>query len=300
MTFLHDLQWVLPLRSPLLTEVAIGLSWLGYTTFIMFFMALGYWTWSKSIFYRLFILVAVNATLNAFVKDWFQDPRPPLALRLDDLVGASYGLPSGHAQLAVVMWLWLAWEVRRTWAWVVGSAIALGVMVSRMYLGVHDFEDVLVGAALGAVSLLLFERIRHQQWLWQRSVKVSIAVIATVTVCTLLSWPGTAPEYIPTLAGWLIAASWCLDFDKRHMGFTPPSALWRRVLLGVVGALCFMGEQKLLKLAGTQLSLDPALWALIKGLVNGAFVSLVIPWGALRLGLANRTTPTQAPKPTAT
>ena len=68
----------------------------------MFFMSLGYWIWSKDVFFRLLVLVAVNALLNAYAKDLFQDPRPPLELRLDDLVGASYGLPSGHAQMAVV------------------------------------------------------------------------------------------------------------------------------------------------------------------------------------------------------
>ena len=65
MNLWHDLQWVLPLRTPALTQLAFGLSWLGYTTFIMFFIAIGYWTWNRAIFYRLLILVAFNALLNA-------------------------------------------------------------------------------------------------------------------------------------------------------------------------------------------------------------------------------------------
>ena len=40
MDILHNLQWVLPLRSPALTQFAVGFSWLGYTTFIVFFIAL--------------------------------------------------------------------------------------------------------------------------------------------------------------------------------------------------------------------------------------------------------------------
>jgi len=284
----------LPLRSPALTQLAFGLSWLGYTTFIMFFMAIGYWTWSKAIFYRLLILVAINATLNAYVKDVFHDPRPPLALRLDDLVGASYGLPSGHAQMAVVIWLWLAWELRRTWAWVLGSAIALGVIASRLYLGVHDLEDVLVGAALGATSLLVFERLRHYRWAWQTSLGWSVTTITAVTAAAILSWPGTAPEYIPTLAGWLAAATWSLRWEERHVGYRPPTAAWHKIGVGLLGAACFMGEQKMLKLIAAYFPVDPMLWALTKGLVSGLFVSLLMLWIILRLRLATApATPTR-------
>lgn len=294
MDILHNLQWVLPLRSPALTPLAFGLSWLGSTTFIMFFMALGYWTWSKAVFYRLLILVVVNATLNAYAKDWFQDPRPPLGLRLDDRVGASYGLPSGHAEMAVVIWLWLAWELRRAWAWMLGSTIALGVILSRLYLGVHDLEDVLVGAALGGGSLLVFERLRHRQWAWTVSVGWSTAAIAASTALVLLTWPGTAPEYIPTLGGWLAAATWSLRWDHRHLGYAPPAAAWRKVALGVLGAACFLGEQKLLKLLAPYWPMDPVLWALTKGLVSGVFVSLLMPWILVRLRLA-RACPSHPP-----
>ena len=285
MNFLHDLQWVLPLRTPALTQLALALSWLGYSTFIMFFMAIGYWTWSKAVFFRLLVLVVINAVLNAYVKDWVQDPRPPLALRLDDQIGASYGLPSGHAQMAVVMWMWLAWELRRAWAWVLGSVIVLGVIASRLYLGVHDLEDVLVGAALGGASLLVFERVRRQHWRWQTRLGWSVALIALATALVLASWPGNAPEYIPTLAGWLAVAIWSLQVEQRHIDSAPPATAWRRVAVGLLGAACFLGEQKLLKFTGAHLVLPPLLWALAKGLVSGAFVSLLMPWVFVRLRL---------------
>lgn len=285
MSIWHDLQWVLPLRTPVLTQLAMGLSWLGYTTFIMFFIAIGYWVGSRAIFYRLMILVAINALINAYAKDCFQDPRPPLALRLDDLVGASYGLPSGHAQMAVVMWLWLAWELRRTGVWVLCTLIALSVMASRLYLGVHDLEDLVGGAVLGAASLVLFEVARHHQTRWQTHLGWSSALVALVTSLALWSWPGIAPDYIPTLAGWLIAATACVQFDQRCLQLSVPRTPWRRLAVGLVGVACFMAEQKALKWLGHQLTLEPMVWALTKGLVNGVFVALAIPWGVQRLYL---------------
>ena len=287
MDILHDLQWVLPLRSPVLTQFSVGFSWLGYSTFIMFFVAIGYWTWDKAMFYRLLLLVAINALLNAYIKDLVQDPRPPLAFRLDDQVGDTYGLPSGHAQMAVVMWLWLAWALRRGWVWVVCSAIALGVMLSRMYLGVHDLEDVLVGAALGGASLLVFERLRHMHTPWKRSSVWAALLVAGVAATALLVWPAkTVPEYIPMLAGWLATATWSLRWDERHLHFAPPPAPWRKVLLGLVGTAFFIAEQKILKLIATVAPVDPMLWSLVKGLIGGLFVSLLMPWLFVRLRLA--------------
>jgi hypothetical protein len=58
------------------------------------------------------------------------------------------------------------------------------------------------------------------------------------------------------------------------------------VAVGVLGAACFLGEQKLLKLTGTHLVLQPQLWALLKGVVSGVFVSLLMPWLFCQLGLA--------------
>jgi membrane-associated phospholipid phosphatase len=279
MNILHDLQWVLPLRSDAGTQLAMAFSWLGYATFLMFFMSIGYWVWNKERFFRLLVVVTCNALLNAYAKDLFQDPRPPLEIRLDDLVGASYGLPSGHAQMAVALWMWLAWEVRRTWVWWACSAIALGVMFSRLYLGVHDLEDVLGGALLGGASLFVFAWARRVPSPLQHSLAWQLAAILGVAIAALLSWPGgQSPDYVPMLTAWLATATACLHWDRRHPQFAAPSGPARIVAAALLGALLFWGEQKLLKTLGLQLQWEPTLWSACKGMVSGAFVALFVPW----------------------
>ncbi len=294
MNALHDLQWVLPLRSATGTQLAMAFSWLGYATFLMFFMSIGYWVWNKERFFRLLVVVASNALLNAYAKDLFQDPRPPLEIRLDDLVGASYGLPSGHAQMAVALWMWLAWEVRRTWVWWLCSAIALGVMFSRMYLGVHDLEDVLAGALLGGTSLVVFAWVLRQSSPLHRSLLGQLAAIGGVAALALLTWPGgQPPDYVPMLATWLAVATACLHWDRGHTQFAAPIGPARTIAAALLGAMLFWGEQKLLKTLGLQLQWEPSLWAATKGVVSGAFVALCVPWvlRAVRLTLG-RNTPT--------
>jgi membrane-associated phospholipid phosphatase len=291
--FLHNLQWVLPLRNGFTVPLAFGFSWLGYATFLMLFMSVGYWVWSKERFFRLLVIVAANALVNAYAKDLFQDPRPALELRLDDLVGASYGLPSGHAQMAVAMWMWLAWEVRRAWFWWLCGTIALGVITSRLLLGVHDVEDVLIGAAFGGASLFVMQWARTQRWVQDASLSAQLMAIVGITLAAVLSWPvPEAPDYLPMLCIWLATATVCLRWDNAHTRFAMPQGAVKTVIAAVLGVAVFMGVQALLKISAHALLPNAVLWSAFKGLLNGVLVALLVPWGLRQL----RLTP-QAPRP---
>lgn len=283
--FLHDLSWVLPLRREWLTPLMHGFSYLGYEKFILFFLPLGYWAWNKAVFLRLFLLVAFTAVLNAWLKDLWQDPRPPLEYRLDYEVGASFGLPSGHAQIAVVLWLWLAYELRsRVFNWLSGF-IVLGIIFSRLYLGAHDLEDVLGGAVLGALTLGGFALLqRWDGWqalnpLWHLGLVVFMALVFQ------LSWQGTAPSYVPLLAGMLVGVLFGYWLEERLLGFHAHTMCWRRLLAALIGALAFIALQSALKWLGVQLAWPGPLWQSARGLLMGLFVAALMPWLLVRLRL---------------
>ena len=282
---LHDLSWVLPLRHDWLTTLMHGFSYLGYEKFILFFLPLGYWAWNKAVFLRLFLLVAFTAVLNAWLKDLWQDPRPPLEYRLDHEVGTSFGLPSGHAQIAVVLWLWLAYEARsRVFNWLSGF-IVLGIIFSRLYLGAHDLEDVLGGAALGALTLASFALLqRWDGWqalnpLWHLGLVVLLALLFQ------LSWRGLAPSYVPLLAGMLVGVLLGYWFEGRLLDFHARTHWWRRLLAALLGALAFIALQSALKWLGTQLAWPDLLWQSVRGLLLGGFVAALMPWLLVRLRL---------------
>lgn len=278
---LHGLDWVLPLRSDELTPLMRFFTLLGYEKFILFFLPLGYWAWQRGVFLRLLVLVAFTALLNAWLKDFWQDPRPPVELRMDHAVGDSFGLPSGHAQIAIVIWLWLAWELRRAWAWLVAGVIAAGIIFSRLYLGAHDVEDVLGGSLLGIATLLAFEWVRRWSWWREAHAGWHLVLILLAFSCAWLSWPGTAPAYVPLLAGMLLGVL----FGYRQLAFSAEVAVWRRLSAAVLGALAFVLLQKGLQRLGSVWPWEPLAWQGLRGLTMGLFVAWLMPWLLVRLGL---------------
>ena len=133
-SFWHDLSWVPPLRTPFRTDLANIFTELGYAQFFIASLPIAYWLWDKRVGTRLALLIIFTAVLNGFLKDLFQDPRPDSVFSLDGRVDptSSYGMPSGHAQVAVAMWLWLAFEIRRWWAWPIAGVVWLLFQSERM------------------------------------------------------------------------------------------------------------------------------------------------------------------------
>ena len=106
-------------------------------------------------------LVAVggSAVLSQLLKGLFARPRPFFEHPL--LIETSYSFPSGHAMESLVVYGMLAYfAVLALESWQARTAVVFGtallvllIGLSRMYLGVHYFSDVVAGYAAGGVWL---------------------------------------------------------------------------------------------------------------------------------------------------
>jgi undecaprenyl-diphosphatase len=106
------------------------------------------------------------------MKLFFARPRPqlPWANVLPD-----YSFPSGHTMNAVIFYgalaliLWSAFGRRiGLIALVTSSALALGVGVSRVYLGYHYLTDVVGGLLAGIAWLLVVGAAFRARPTWRR------------------------------------------------------------------------------------------------------------------------------------
>ena len=96
------MDWVIALRSPLLTNFFQYITWLGYSNFLFLFIPFCYWFCDRKVYGVLPQFVFISALINSFAKSFFEDPRPDNALNIDpwlDTINPSFGFPSGHLSL---------------------------------------------------------------------------------------------------------------------------------------------------------------------------------------------------------
>jgi undecaprenyl-diphosphatase len=178
--FLLD-AWATPflhgIRSPLLDAVMNGLTALGSTIVVLpiLLVSLGVLYLKRRYGAMLFLATALGGSLviDFTMKLIFERPRPKLdyAAVLPD-----YSFPSGHAMNGVAFYVSIAlilWTVfgRRVGvvSTIVAVALAIGIGVSRIYLGFHYLTDVLGGWLAGIVWLLVVGaafRARPNIWPW--------------------------------------------------------------------------------------------------------------------------------------
>jgi hypothetical protein len=166
---------------------------LGSTYLYLFALPLLYWCVNRRIGLHVGFLVLANAIVNNLIKVLFALPRPYwISTSVHQLAHESgFGLPSGHAQGAILFWLFLALQVpakRRPWA-IAGALLISGLIgLSRIYLGVHFPADVIVGFAIGLLVLGIYLRWEKnfRAWFFLQHVARKIVLAALCILVALI------------------------------------------------------------------------------------------------------------------
>lgn len=139
---------------------------------VMFFIVLGavlFWSVDKKFAFKLMTTLLFSATINGGIKHYtnknrpYQDGAKPI---LQETEGSS--MPSGHAQNIFTASTIMVHEYRKV-NWVKWTFIALALIVplTRMYLGQHYLEDVLVGMLLGLLigilGIFVYQKFPHNE-----------------------------------------------------------------------------------------------------------------------------------------
>ncbi|MCK9233258.1 MAG: phosphatase PAP2 family protein [Syntrophales bacterium] len=298
-------------------------SFLGTEQFLLLLMPALYWCVEAGIGLRVGVILLLNAGVNDGLKLAFHGPRPywyspeVMAYARE----TSFGLPSGHAQMAFAVWGMLAAIVNRGWGWAIALLVVLLIGISRLYLGVHFLHDVVVGWLIGAGLLWLVLRTWQpvatrlkslsggQQFLASFLASLGLFLFSLIPFLwlnvtgwqPLPAWVEHARDAMSlnaslTAAGTLFGLLAGMAWLNRRGGFDTSGALWQRILrylLGLAGILVlYLGLKVVFGWIAPHMEAAlPYLLRYVRYALVGAWVSAGAPWMFVNLNLAKPASP---------
>lgn len=235
---------------------------------------------------RAVVLLLISAWVNGVRKAFFDLPRPdPAQVAVLDF-RSSGGLPSGHAQNAVVVWGYLAFRWQqgqgpmRSWTILVGAALLVAAIgVSRLYLGAHFPADVLAGWGLGLglllVTLLAVERGAGSVSRLPLTGRFLVAGFLPLVLLLLYRRYDALPA-----AATLLGAATGAVVERGWIRFRTPASLGPcllRIVVGLSGALAIWAGLRGLLFPGTEAG------RITRYALLGLWVTAGAPWVFRRL-----------------
>jgi membrane-associated phospholipid phosphatase len=280
------LQWGMGLivtiqevHGPVLDNIFRVITFMGGQPFYLLFLPFLLWCVDFGLGARLTLFFLLASYINTDLKDLFQQPRP---LTLNPNVALShvggYGLPSGHAQSAIVIWGTIAIWSRKKSFWILAIGLMALIGFSRVYLGVHFPTDVLAGWAIGILLLGLYQiaEPRLEKWLTESNLTTQIVVALAVPLVLLLIYPTRQTiAALATLAG----AGVGLALTNQYVPFGSGGPWWQRVFRFLVGGAVILALYVGLKIVfpGEGSDLYPV-FRFIRYFFVGLWVTLGAPW----------------------
>lgn len=245
-----------------LTDFLSKMTFLGELNSALVIMAVLYWSVSKELGAYLLMGWSGNRLVNGALKvtfcayrPWIRDARIlPYGNSMTTATG--YSFPSGHTMNAATVFGGgaLRRDLPRPLRIALGVIVAL-VAFSRIYLGVHTPQDVLVGTAAGMLVMALI--LRLMQWIAAHPEKdvlvVCVGTALGIAIALYARLKGYPEDYdtegrlivdgvkmandtfkgvgycVAFLIGWLL--------ERRFVGFSTEVPLAQKLTRAVVGLL---------------------------------------------------------------
>lgn len=174
------------IRIPVLNEFMLLITKLGEETAFLVIGLVVFWCVNKRLgYYVMSVGFAGNIASQAMKiacripRPWVKNPNFTILEQAREAADG-YSFPSGHTQSAVGTLGAIVRDTKKGWLrWILIIAAAL-VGISRMYIGVHTPEDVLVGAMISVVCI--FALYPFMMGKRDRTYAVLIGLLFTSTV----------------------------------------------------------------------------------------------------------------------
>ncbi|MCQ2966703.1 MAG: phosphatase PAP2 family protein [Alphaproteobacteria bacterium] len=224
----------------------------GYMAIVL--PALIYWGISKKAALLMFLSSTINFMVCGFVKAMCAVHRPwmrstdihPVAGAIEHAGG--YSFPSGHSTGAVSIYGVLS-LFGKTWFRISMILIVLLIMFSRMYLGVHTPQDVLVGALISVggvyVSLKILDYLYKNP---QRDILIACIILLCQTLLIYLTYlranslaGDVVIDSYKNFQKYIIYSSYQYGFllawllERRFVNFSTEGSVKQRILRILIG-----------------------------------------------------------------
>lgn len=287
------------IRMPWLDSVMLALTEFGSETAFLAAALILFWCADKRKGYYLISVGFVGTLANQFLKlacrvprPWVKDPEFTIVEAAREGAGG-YSFPSGHSQTSVGTFGAIAMTTRRKWLRAAAIAIAVIVPITRMYLGVHTPQDVLVGSAMAVALMFLLRPLffehegKYIPAVFVGMIALSLAFVAYVE---LFPFPAdidaanleSAEKNAYTLLGCMSGMVIVYFFDKNVKPF-PTQATIAGQIVKVAGGLALAlavksGLKAPLEAVISNLYLARAVRYCLLVLVAGLVWPLTFPW----------------------
>ncbi len=265
------------LRNPALTWLFDKLTILGDEKLFVVIAMIVFWCFSKRGGLYMLTVGFASSGIGQALKMLLGIPRPwnlgfedadPIAKGgwedsglgkiMNKLGGGADGwsFPSGHTLISVGTYGSLAAWFRNRWFQILGVVLAVLIPFTRLYLGVHTPVDIIGGAALSLLLVLLLQPVFQSDG----KLKVRTALICNAVLTGLLlglmyllqpaSLPaGDAVNYASgiknlwQLLGATLALEIAFEVDERWLHYDTRAVWWAQLLKIAGGCLIVLGVQ---------------------------------------------------------
>jgi len=260
------LYWLESIRKPWLDFIMQAFTYLGNEKLFLIIALTVFWCVSKRDGIYLLFVGFVGTVLNQFLKLVCRIPRPWVRaeqagkeftiVKSAKADAGGYSFPSGHTQSVAGNLGGIARVTKRKWLRIVCIVLLLLTSFSRMYLGVHTPQDVVVSLAIAAVLIfalypLVRRAVEKPKLMYLLLGVLLLIALAYMLYANLAQFSGLGEEDMEnvnearknsfSLFGAMLGFTIAYPLEQRYIRFKEQAVWWVQILKTVLGFGCVLG-----------------------------------------------------------